>query len=285
MSQETKTKNDQQHDPVCDMKVTRNSEYQFMYGEKQYFFCSEHCFHKFKEQPERFLSKKEPPIAAPGAEANTYTCPMHPEVQQLGPGSCPKCGMALEPSTVQVEEKNEELIDMTRRCWISGILAFPVFLLAMTVDMQPDLLPRGLSQQAVQWLEFALATPVVLWGGWPFLVRGWASVKSWNLNMFTLISMGVSVAWIYSVIALLVPEIFPLSMQMGNGLVHVYFEAAAVIVTLVLLGQVLELRARSRTNAAIQLLLSLAPNTARIVRSDGKEEDIPLEQVQPGDTL
>lgn len=214
-----------------------------------------------------------------------YTCPMHPEVVQDHPGNCLKCGMALEPLAVNVEEKNEELIYMSRRFWISAVLSIPVFVLAMVADLLPSWLPAGITMQTVQWIEFALATPVVLWGGWPFYVRGWQSVKTWNLNMFTLIAMGVSVAWVYSVVALLFPQIFPPIMQMEGGLVDVYFEAAAVITTLVLLGQVLELRARSRTNAAIQLLLGLAPNTARIVRKDGKEEDIPLEHVQPGDTL
>jgi P-type Cu+ transporter len=214
-----------------------------------------------------------------------YTCPMHPEVVQDHPGYCPKCGMALEPVTFSVEEKNEELIDMSRRFWVCIALALPVFFMAMVADMIPSWLPNWLSMQAVQWVEFALATPVVLWGGWPFFVRGWQSIQTWNLNMFTLIALGVSVAWVYSVVALLFPQIFPPIMQMEGGLVDVYFEAAAVITALVLLGQVLELRARSRTNAAIQMLLGLAPNTARIVRNDGTEEDIPLEQVQQGDTL
>ena len=174
---------------------------------------------------------------------------------------------------------------MSRRFWVCTVLALPVFFLAMIADMMPSWLPDWLSMQAVQWIEFALATPVVLWGGWPFFVRGWQSVRTWNLNMFTLIALGVSVAWVYSVVALLFPRIFPPIMRMEGGLVAVYFEAAAVITALVLLGQVLELRARSRTNAAIKMLLGLAPNTARIVRKDGTEEDIPLEHVQPGDTL
>ena len=210
---------------------------------------------------------------------------MHPEVVQDHPGTCPKCGMALEPVAFSGEEKNEELIDMSRRFWVCTVLALPVFFLAMIADMMPSWLPNWLSMHMVQWIEFALATPVVLWGGWPFFVRGWRSVQTWNLNMFTLIALGVSVAWIYSVVALLFPQIFPPVMQMEHGLVHVYFEAAAVITALVLLGQVLELRARSRTNAAIRMLLELAPNTARIVRNDGTEEDIPLEKVHPGDTL
>ena len=214
-----------------------------------------------------------------------YTCPMHLEIVQDHPGSCPKCGMALEAKTVTLEEKNEELIDMSRRFWISTLLALPVFVLAMTADLIPALLPDGLSMQTVQWIEFAFATPVVLWGGWPFFKRAVQSIVTWNLNMFTLIGLGVSVAWIYSTVALLVPGIFPPVMQMEDGLVAVYFEAAAVIVALVLLGQVLELRARSQTNAAIKMLLGLAPNTARIVREDGSEEDIPLEQVVVGDVL
>jgi len=201
------------------------------------------------------------------------------------PGNCPKCGMALEPRIITVDEKNAELIYMTRRFWVSTVLSLPVFVLAMITDLAPSLLPAGISMQTVQWIEFALATPVVLWGGWPFFVRGWQSVVTWNLNMFTLIGLGVSVAWTYSVVALLAPGIFPPVMQHADGTVAVYFEAAAVIVALVLLGQVLELRARSQTNAAIKLLLGLAPNTARIMHEDGSESDIPLEQVHPGDTL
>ncbi|MGB5305462.1 MAG: heavy metal translocating P-type ATPase, partial [Gammaproteobacteria bacterium] len=222
------------------------------------------------------------PLAATRTE---YTCPMHPEIVQDHPGSCPKCGMALEPRTVQAEEDTSELDDMTRRLRVSTALALPVFVLAMLADMAPGLLPAGLSMEAVQWIEFVLATPVVIWGGWPFFVRGVQSVMTWNLNMFTLIGLGVSVAWVYSTVALLFPGIFPAVMRMEDGRVAVYFEAAAVITALVLLGQVLELRARSQTNAAIKLLLGLAPNSARSVHADGSEEDIPLEQVQPGDIL
>lgn len=285
MSAELNTEKEQRKDPVCNMVVSSDSEHYYHYADKHYYFCSEHCLHKFREHPERYLDKETPPPHETDDKSSTYTCPMHPEIQQQGPGNCPKCGMSLEPVTVKVEEKNEELIDMSRRFWVSTVLAFPVFILAMIADLFPAWLPDGLSMQTVQWIEFALATPVVLWGGWPFFVRGWKSIQSWNLNMFTLIALGVSVAWVYSVIALLFPQIFPPIMQMEGGLVDVYFEAAAVITTLVLLGQVLELRARSRTNAAIQMLLGLAPNTARIVRNDGTEEDISLEQVQPGDTL
>jgi len=322
MNAEPKTEKDQHIDPVCRMLVSSDSEYHYDYAGKHYYFCSDHCLRKFKEHPEKYLDKETSPSPEKYNKLITYTCPMHPEIKQQGPGNCPKCGMALEPAEVQaaatktvytcpmhpevvqdhpgncpkcgmalepvkfsVEEKNEELIYMSRRFWVCTILALPVFFLAMVADMMPAWLPNWLSMQAVQWIEFALASPVVLWGGWPFFVRGWQSVQTWNLNMFTLIALGVSVAWIYSVVALLFPQIFPLIMQMESGLVPVYFEAAAVITTLVLLGQVLELRARSRTNAAIQMLLGLAPNTARIVRNDGTEEDVPLEHVQPGDTL
>ena len=214
-----------------------------------------------------------------------YTCPMHPEVRQNGPGNCPKCGMALEPVTIGGEGGNEEFKAMARRFWTSTALTLPLFLLAMVADMVPAWLPDWLSAHGLQWIEFALATPVVLWGGWPFFVRGWASIRTWNLNMFTLIALGVGVAWVYSVTALFFPEIFPPVMRMEDGSVHVYFEAATVITTLVLLGQVLELRARSRTNAAIQTLLGLAPKTARIVHDDGTEEDVPLTEVKPGNTL
>jgi Cu+-exporting ATPase len=226
------------------------------------------------------------PVSEPVQATRTeYTCPMHPEVVQDHPGSCPKCGMALEPRTAAPQEDTTELDIMTRRFWVSTALALPVFVLAMVADLAPAALPPGLSMKAVQWIEFVLATPVVLWGAWPFFMRGWRSVLSWNLNMFTLIGLGVAVAWTYSVVALLLPQIFPPAMQHADGTVAVYFEAAAVITALVLMGQVLELRARSRTNAAIKLLLGLAPRTARVIRADGGEEDISLEQVEPGDML
>ena len=272
-------------DPVCGMTVARDSATATEnYQGTVWYFCSGHCHDKFLADPAFYIDKEAEPATVTSKSA-IYTCPMHPEIQQTGPGSCPKCGMALEPTTVELEEDSSELDDMTRRFWVSTVLALPVFVLAMVADLVPAWLPDGLSMRTVQWIEFALATPVVLWGGWPFFVRGWQSVATWNLNMFTLIGLGVSVAWTYSMVALLLPEIFPAVMQMEGGLVHVYFEAAAVIVALVLLGQVLELRARSQTNAAIKLLLGLAPNTARIVRDDGREEDVPLEQVQLGDIL
>jgi Cu+-exporting ATPase len=226
------------------------------------------------------------PMAAPTlAEKTEYFCPMHPEVISDEPGSCPKCGMALESRTVEGGEENLELEDMSRRFKVSAVLAAPVFVLAMVADLAPSFLPAGLEMGAVQWIEFVLATPVVLWGGWPFFERFALSIKTWNLNMFTLVGLGVGVAWIYSVVALLLPGIFPPVMQMKGGLVDVYFEAAAVITSLVLLGQVLELRARSRTNEAIKLLLGMAPKTARRVNADGSEADVPMEDVQPGDVL
>jgi len=323
MSIKINTKKDQYKDPVCNMVVSSDSEFHTHHEDKDYYFCSEHCLQKFKEYPKQYLNPQtlvgqeahrdsslytcpmHPEIqqhgpgdcpkcgmalesmSAPATSARTeYTCPMHPEVVQDHPGSCPKCGMALESVTTSVrEEKNEELVYMSRRFWVCTVLTVPVFFLAMTADMAPAWLPDWLSMQAVQWIEFAFATPVVLWGGWPFFVRGWQSLRTWNLNMFTLIALGVSVAWGYSVVALVFPQIFPPVMQLEHGLVAVYFEAAAVITTLVLMGQVLELRARSRTNTAIQKLLGLAPNTARIVNDDGTEEDLPLEEVKPGDTL
>ncbi len=215
-----------------------------------------------------------------------YTCPMHPEIIRDGPGDCPKCGMHLEPITVEAEEKNDELEDMSRRFWISTALSVPLFLLAMIHDLMPGYIPSSLSSQMIQSIEFFFATPVVLWGGWPFYVKGYQSVKSWNLNMFTLISMGVSAAYFYSIVALLLPEIFPPLMQTKEGLVHVYFEAAAVITALVLFGQVLELRARSKTNTAIKTLLNLAPKQAhRIIDDSGNEEDVALELVRQGDKL
>ena len=215
-----------------------------------------------------------------------YTCPMHPEIHQDHPGDCPKCGMHLEPITVQAEEKNEELDDMSRRFWVSTVLSIPLFTLAMVNDLAPQYVPSSLSAQMVQWIEFFLATPVVLWGGWPFYVKGYKSIKTWNLNMFTLISMGVGAAYIYSIVALFFPEIFPPLMHTKEGVVHVYFEAAAVITTLVLLGQVLELRARSKTNTAIKTLLNLAPKQAhRIIDDEGNEEDVSLELVHSGDKL
>ena len=213
----------------------------------------------------------EPVHAAAPQTRVEYTCPMHPEIVQDHPGSCPKCGMALEPRTVAGDEPNAELVDMTRRFWISAVLAVPLFVLAMVTDLAPGWLPGGVSMHAVQWVQALLATPVVLWCGWPLLVRGWQSIRNRSPNMFTLIGLGVTVAWGYSALALLRPDLFPPAMRQASGSVHVYFEAAAVITALVLLGQVLELRARGSAGAAIRLLLGLAPNTARRVQDDGTE--------------
>src|ERR1041385_3116529 len=222
--------------------------------------------------------------AMPAAPKQAWTCPMHPEVMQDRPGSCPKCGMALEPA-VATEEDNPELRDMTRRFWASAALSLPLLAVGMT-----ELLPRDpllpLKETAwFPWAELLLATPVVLWGGWPFLVRFWASVRTWRLNMFTLIGLGVSVAYLYSVVATVGPGLFPPAFRTMGGGVPVYFEAAALITTLVLLGQVLELRARRQTSSAIRQLLGLAPTTARRVDSDGAERDVPLQEVRPGDRL
>ncbi|MBE0514096.1 heavy metal translocating P-type ATPase [Sulfurimonas sp.] len=291
---------DQLKDPVCGMNVSSDSKYYYNYSGDDYYFCSEQCLLKFKKNPQKYLKEESTSICddeetcsidiqktyEKELQTTQYTCPMHPEIVQDHPGSCPKCGMALEPVVAKaVEEKNEELISMSRRFWVSTALSIPVFVLAMISDLLPSLLPSVLSMKMVQWIEFLLATPVVFWGGWPFFVRGYKSLQTMNLNMFTLIAIGVFVAWAYSVVALIMAHIFPPMMQMSDGLVHVYFEAAAVITTLVLLGQVLELRARSQTNAAIRLLLELAPNSARIVRENGNEEDIALDKVNVGDIL
>jgi len=228
----------------------------------------------------------EPLSESLGKTKTEYTCPMHPEIVRNEPGDCPICGMALEPRDIVIEEEeNAELVQMSRRFWISLVLAFPVFAMAMVADLTPQVMERFIAMRPLQFIEFLLATPVVLWGGWPFFQRGWSSVVKRSLNMFTLIGLGIGIAWSYSVIAMLFPDIFPETVRHGSGTVPVYFEAAAVITTLVLLGQVLELRARSRTNAAIKMLLELAPNTARISRDDGQEEDIPLEHVNIGDKL
>ncbi|NOZ51991.1 MAG: heavy metal translocating P-type ATPase [Gammaproteobacteria bacterium] len=228
------------------------------------------------------LEPKNIPLSTTRTE---YTCPMHPEIVQDHPGNCPKCGMALEAMTVEVEEDSSELDYMNRRFWISAILAIPVFFSAMGAEFWPETMAQIINPKTRQWIELLLSAPVVWWGGWIFYVRGWQSVMTRNLNMFTLIAIGVSIAWVYSFIGVVMPGIFPAAVLNEMGVIPVYFEAAAVITALVLLGQVLELRARSQTNAAIKLLLGLAPKTARIVRDDGTEEDIPLEHVQRGDRL
>jgi Cu+-exporting ATPase len=227
------------------------------------------------------------PVTTPAPVVRTtYTCPMHPEIVRDQPGSCPICGMALEPRTVSVEEEvNPELVDMTHRFWISLVFTVPLLGLAMSEMLPGQPVQHAFSVRLLTWIQLVLATPVVLWGGWPFFARAWASLVNRSLNMFTLIAIGTGTAYVYSVIATLVPSIFPDSFRVHGGEVAVYFEAAAVITALVLLGQVLELRARSQTSSAIKALLGLAPKTARLLRDSGSEEDIPLDQVQPGDRL
>ncbi len=256
------------------------------HGELNYYFCSKACKEKFDKTPDSFIGEDEPSAKAEILkEGAVYTCPMHPEVLQEGPGSCPKCGMALEPMAVtDEEEENPELIDMTRRFWISAVLTAPLVIMVMGGLVIGSGIESLIPMDIRRWVELVLATPVVLWGGLPFFVRGWQSIVTRNPNMFTLIGLGVSVAYVYSVTAALFTGIFPASFRGESGEVGMYFEAAAVIVTLVLLGQVLELKARSRTGAAIKALLGLAPKTARRIR-DEKEEDVPLEHVIPGDLL
>src|ERR1051325_747990 len=272
-------------DPVCGMTVDPNSAAgSYEYKGKTYYFCSTHCLHRFEKGPESFLNPKPQP--APTTKAQQYTCPMHPEIIRDGPGSCPICGMALEPLTASLdEEDNTELTDMTRRFWLSVVLTIPVLAFGMSELIPGQPLQQLFTMQTLAWLQLVLATPVVLWADWPFFVRAWQSIVYRSLNMFTLIALGVGVGYLFSVIAVLLPGIFPASFRDADGNVPVYFEAAAVIVTLVLLGQVLELRARSQTGTAIKALLGLAPKTARRVREDGNEEDVPLEHVHPGDRL
>ena len=274
-------------DPVCGMTVDPNrAAARVDHQGAAYFFCSAGCAAQFRAEPERFVTPSKPAAPAPPQPGTTYTCPMHPEIVRDRPGACPICGMALEPRTVTLEEEeNLELTDMRRRFWVSVALTVPLLLIAMGNYVAANPLPKLVPRAVLAWLELVLATPVVLWGGWPFFVRGWRSVVTWNLNMFTLIGLGVAVAYAYSVVAHVLPGLFPASFRNEAGEVGVYFEVAAVIVTLVLLGQVLELKARSRTSAAIKALLGLAPKTARRLRDDGAEEDVPLDRVQPGDRL
>ncbi|MGH8471090.1 MAG: heavy metal translocating P-type ATPase [Gammaproteobacteria bacterium] len=273
-------------DPVCGMQVPANGEFQYLYQGDSYRFCSATCLAKFRAAPEQYLtsnSSRDPIATALHDEpAAGFTCPMHPEILRDEPGECPICGMALEPRMPSLEEeKNPELTDMSRRFWVAVVLSVPLVLIAMG-DMIPGFPENIVSSRVAGVSELVLATPVVLWGGWSFLLRAWQSLVSRQLNMFTLIGLGVSVAYLYSLTAVLAPQIFPPSFRAADGAVALYFEAAAVIVTLVLLGQVLELRARHRTGAAIKALLGLAPKTARRIRDDGIEEDIPLDRVQVG---
>jgi len=275
----------QARDPVCGMPVApASAKHRSEHAGHTYYFCSSRCHEKFEAEPARYVTPAAPEPPRPSAqEGGLWTCPMHPQIQRTGPGSCPICGMALEPMTpTGGDTANPELRDMIRRFWVCVGLSVPLVILAMAGDM---LNPGLISPRTATWLQLVLATPAVLWGGWPFFARGWRSIVSGRLNMFTLIALGTGVAYVYSVIAALAPGIFPSSFRTPEGTVPVYFEPAAVIVTLVLLGQVLELRARTQTGAAIRALLNLAPTRARLVREDGSEADIPLEQVLLGNRL
>jgi Cu+-exporting ATPase len=271
-------------DPVCGMTVDpATAKHKAGHKGHDYYFCSAGCKAKFVADPAKYLEASAK-AAEPVAEGTIYTCPMHPEIRQVGPGSCPICGMALEPLMVTAESgPNPELTDMTRRFWIGLALAIPVVVLEMGGHLTG--LTMLLGQQLSNWLQFLFATPVVVWAGWPFFVRGWQSLLTRNLNMFTLIALGTGVAWVYSVIATFFPQIFPAAFHQMDGAVSVYFEAAAVITVLVLLGQVLELGARDRTSGAIKALLGLAPKSARRVRADGDDEDVALEHIATGDLL
>ncbi|MGH9805310.1 MAG: heavy metal translocating P-type ATPase, partial [Candidatus Acidiferrales bacterium] len=298
MTGERETKTPAAVDPVCGMSVEPGKAAGLhAHQGTTYYFCSGHCLEKFRAEPEKFLArpaglvglgmapaKAAAPVAP--AAAGDYTCPMHPEIVRPEPGSCPICGMALEPRTVAAEtEVNPELVEMSRRFWTSLALTAPVFLLAMSEMLPGRPVHHALGARAVTWVQLTLATPVVLWGGWPFFERGWQSVVNRSLNMFSLIALGTGTAYFYSVVAAVFPGLFPDSFRGHGGEAPVYFEAAAVITTLVLLGQVLELRARSQTSSALRGLLGLAPKTARRLRPDGGEEDVPLERVEVGDRL
>src|SRR6185437_2461234 len=272
-------------DPVCGMSVNpATAKWRLERQGEQHYFCSQKCRDRFAADPLKYSEAREKHLPrATSATGSLWTCPMHPEILRAGPGSCPLCGMALEPlDGGGTGEANPELRDMTRRFWVSLILSLPLFFVAMAEDMAP----HGLAPPVLlRWAELALATPVVLWGGLPFFARGWQSLVNRSLNMFTLIALGTGVAYVYSLAATLFPGAFPPSFRGMDGGVAVYFEAAAVITTLVLLGQVLELRARATTGGAIRALLDLAPATARRLNEDDSEDDIPLAAVSPGDRL
>ncbi|PXX15141.1 Cu+-exporting ATPase [Nitrosomonas ureae] len=270
-------------DPVCGMTVdSQTAKHRAEHDEHTYYFCSAHCHDKFVATPDIYLAGKIP--IEESASDTIYTCPMHPQIRQTGPGSCPLCGMALEPAEISLDDApNSELVDMTRRFWISLMLTTPVFILEMGDHLIG--LAHLISAQISNWVQLSLATPVVLWAGWPFFVRGWQSIRNRALNMFTLIAMGTGVAWIYSIVATVAPDLFPDAFRSSDGSVAVYFEAAAVITVLVLLGQVLELRARERTSGAIKALLNLSPTTARRLGDDDAEQEINLDQVMVDDRL
>jgi len=271
-------------DPVCGMSVDiATARHTRVHAGRTWYFCSPRCREKFIADPGRYAG---PPREEPAAPTDAiYTCPMHPEIRQVGPGTCPICGMALEPLVASADAApNPELADMTRRLWIGAALALPVFALAMAEHV-PGLHAAWVGSTASGWVQFALSVPVVLWAAWPFFVRGWSSLVSRNLNMYTLIALGVGVAFAYSTVALLVPGAFPPAFRDPHGRVGLYFEAAAVIAVLVLVGEVLQLRARESTSGAIRALLQMAPQTAHRVRAGGADEDVPLDAVHRGDRL
>ncbi len=279
-------------DPVCGMSVDVTTALTAEHDGQEFRFCSAHCQAAFTASPGKYTATADGAPAHPGpdpvpAEGDTveWTCSMHPEVRRPGPGSCPICGMALEPVTITADAgPSPELQNMTRRFWLATALTVPIVILEMGRHFIPWLADAIPARTSV-WLQFLLGTPVVLWAGWPFFTRGWASVRTRNLNMFTLIAMGTGIAWLFSLIATLAPQIFPDSFRSEGGTVDVYFEAAAVITALVLLGQVLELRAREQTSGAIKALLDLSPKTARRITDDGADEEVPLDQVQLGERL
>jgi Cu+-exporting ATPase len=272
-------------DPVCGMTVDpKTTAHHADHAGATYYFCSAGCRSKFVADPDRYLVPAAPAVSKPAA-GTIWTCPMHPEIRQDHPGNCPICGMTLEPLTVTAESgPSPELADMTRRFWMGLALALPVFVLEMGGHILP-IIHHLVPMRIAIWIQLLLATPVVLWAGWPFFERGWASVRTRNLNMFTLIAMGTGIAWAYSMVAALAPGIFPPAFRSADGTVAIYFEAAAVITVLVLLGQVLELRARERTSGAIKALLNLAPKTARRIDANGSDEEVSLDQIVVGDRL
>ncbi|HWW64456.1 MAG TPA: heavy metal translocating P-type ATPase [Sphingomonadaceae bacterium] len=269
-------------DPVCGMTVDpAKTPHHARHDGTDYHFCGAGCRTKFLADPERYLGDAPPPVEAPPGA--TWTCPMHPEIRQEGPGTCPICGMALEPEAPSLDDRpNPELIDFTRRLWVAGVLAVPLLIVSMGADMLGWHL---LDPAASRWVQLALAAPIVCWAGAPFFARGWASIRTRHLNMFTLIAIGVGAAFSYSVVATIAPGIFPATFRGHDGSVPVYYEAAGVVVALVLLGQVLELRARAATGRAIRALMNLAPRTARRIGKDDAEEEVPLDEVRVGDRL
>ncbi|MAG40527.1 MAG: copper-transporting ATPase, partial [Erythrobacteraceae bacterium] len=274
-------------DPVCGMSVEiEGASFVHEHKGSHHYFCSSRCLDKFRADPELYLSNAHLDAVEDVPKGAIYTCPMHPEIRQPGPGSCPICGMALEPETVSLDEgPDPELVDMRRRFWWSALFTLPLFAYAMG-DMIPSRpFDQLIEPASAQWLQLLLATPVVLWGGWPFFTRALQSVRTMNLNMFTLIGFGVAIAYLFSLVATLAPDIFPEAFRDHAGRVGVYYEAAAVITTLVLLGQVLELKARGSTSSALRALLELAPPTAMKIFGRGDEREVPLDELTSGDLL